>query len=343
MLAEVDKINTSGVLPAGVRIERIYDRKDLIDITTHTVLHNMVMGIMLIFLHPVAVPGRPALRADRVGDDSLRAFFAVVDPDVERRVGQPAVDGRHRLRPHRRRHGDHGREHLPRSFRDGHAQAVARPRRAPRGKLATIFHAATEVTQAIFFSADHHHRRLLAAVHAVRRRRPHLRPDGQTYAYALSGGLLATFTVSPALCALCFPTKVDHAETRAGARPAPRSTTSCCDVGLAHRRGPLAAGARRRCVAVLVGSTIGLEFLPKLEEGNMWIRAAMPASISLEAGNDYANRMRQLIKSFPEAETVISQHGRPDDGTDSTGFFNAEFFVPLRPSSSGARASTRTA
>ena len=84
-------------------------------------------------------------------------------------------------------------------------------------------------------------------------------------------------------------------------------------------------------LAILAGSTIGLEFLPKLEEGNMWIRAVMPASISLEAGNDYANRMRKLIKSFPEAETVISQHGRPDDGTDSTGFFNAEFFVPLKP------------
>ena len=53
-------------------------------------------------------------------------------------------------------------------------------------------------------------------------------------------------------------------------------------------------------LAVLAGSSIGLEFLPKLEEGNMWIRAVMPASISLEAGNDYANRMRRLIKSFPE-------------------------------------------
>ena len=84
-------------------------------------------------------------------------------------------------------------------------------------------------------------------------------------------------------------------------------------------------------LAGLAGGSIGLEFLPKLEEGNMWIRAVMPASISLEAGNDYANRMRKLIKSFPEAETVISQHGRPDDGTDSTGFFNAEFFVPLKP------------
>ena len=100
---------------------------------------------------------------------------------------------------------------------------------------------------------------------------------------------------------------------------------------LARRRLTLAAGLGAGAIAILAGSTIGLEFLPKLEEGNMWIRAVMPASISLEAGNDYANRMRRLIKSFPEAETVISQHGRPDDGTDSTGFFNAEFFVPLRP------------
>src|SRR6202008_2721498 len=98
-----------------------------------------------------------------------------------------------------------------------------------------------------------------------------------------------------------------------------------------HRRAAVAAGLGAGALAILAGSTIGLEFLPKLEEGNMWIRAVMPASISLEAGNDYANRMRRLIKSFPEAETVISQHGRPDDGTDSTGFFNAEFFVPLKP------------
>jgi cobalt-zinc-cadmium resistance protein CzcA len=84
-------------------------------------------------------------------------------------------------------------------------------------------------------------------------------------------------------------------------------------------------------MAIAAGSSIGLEFLPKLEEGNMWIRAVMPASISLEAGNDYANRMRKLIKGFPEAETVISQHGRPDDGTDAAGFFNAEFFAPLKP------------
>ena len=109
---------------------------------------------------------------------------------------------------------------------------------------------------------------------------------------------------------------------RAGARDSPWRTASLTLGGGAW------SAARGDRVA---GSRSGLEFLPKLEEGNFWIRATMPASISLEDGNGYVNRMRELIKGFPEVETVISQHGRPDDGTDATGFFNAEFFVPLKP------------
>ena len=84
-------------------------------------------------------------------------------------------------------------------------------------------------------------------------------------------------------------------------------------------------------LAALAIRSLGLEFLPKLEEGNLWIRATMPSTISLEEGNGYVNRMRVLIAGFPEVESVVSQHGRPDDGTDAAGFFNAEFFAPLRP------------
>ena len=76
-----------------------------------------------------------------------------------------------------------------------------------------------------------------------------------------------------------------------------------------------------------------MEFLPKLEEGNLWIRATLPSTISLEEGNKYVNQMRAVISGFPEVESVVSQHGRPDDGTDATGFFNAEFFAPLKPAS----------
>jgi cobalt-zinc-cadmium resistance protein CzcA len=77
--------------------------------------------------------------------------------------------------------------------------------------------------------------------------------------------------------------------------------------------------------------SLGLEFLPHLEEGNLWIRATLPPSISLEEAQPYVDRMRRVIGSFPETVTVISQLGRPDDGTDTTGFFNAEFNVSLKP------------
>ena len=98
------------------------------------------------------------------------------------------------------------------------------------------------------------------------------------------------------------------------------------------RRGfTLAIGGGLLACAVLAASSVGLEFLPKLEEGNIWLRAALPPSVSLDEGNVYANRMRRLVKSFPEVETVITQHGRPDDGTDPDGFSNVEFFVPLKP------------
>jgi len=78
---------------------------------------------------------------------------------------------------------------------------------------------------------------------------------------------------------------------------------------------------------------LGTEFLPKLEEGNLWIRATLPPTIGLDSGEPHVGRMRDVLKQFPEVITVISQHGRPDDGTDPTGFFNVEFFAPLTPSS----------
>jgi heavy metal efflux system protein len=332
VLAEVDRINGSGVLPPGVRIERIYDRSALVDVTTHTVLHNMVVGVLLIFLIQWLFLGdlRSALIVSATIPFALlfAVVILVVNGESANLLSMGAID--------------FGIivdatvimvENIYRHLSEvGHAQA--RPSRpAPEGltgKLATIFHASTEVTQAIFFSAT-----IIIAgflpLFTLSGVEGHIfGPMARTYAYALSGGLLATFTVSPALAALLLPEKVAHAETQA-VRALRRLYERLRDVVLANRRATVCIGAGVAALAVLAGSTIGLEFLPKLEEGNMWIRAVMPASISLEAGNDYANRMRRLIKSFPEAQTVISQHGRPDDGTDSTGFFNAEFFVPLKP------------
>jgi cobalt-zinc-cadmium resistance protein CzcA len=155
-------------------------------------------------------------------------------------------------------------------------------------------------------------------------------PMAKTYAYAIGGGLLATFTVTPALSAILLPWQVEETETvvvrflRRVFEPAAAFTQ-------ANRILTLGGAAVLVVAAVIGAKSLGLEFLPHLEEGNFWVRATMPQSISLEAGEDYVRGIRQVMKSYPEVVTVISQHGRPDDGTDATGFFNAEFFVPLKP------------
>src|SRR5215813_7358036 len=319
VLAEVERINSSDVLPPGVRIERIYDRSALVDITTRTVLHNMVMGVSLIFLIQWLFLGdlRSALIVSATIPFAL--LFAVVilvmTGESANLLSMGAIDFgiivdatviivenifRHLAENSHRNH-------------DG-----------PVDKTSIVFTAATEVTRPIFFSAT-----IIIAgflpLFTLSGVEGHIfGPMARTYAYALSGGLLATFTVSPALAALLLPDRVSHVETRA-VRALRHVYERVRDVVLAWRRATLMAGVGVFALAVLAGSTIGLEFLPKLEEGNIWLRAALPPSVSLDEGNVYANRMRRMVKEFHEVETVITQHGRPDDGTDPDGFSNVEF------------------
>jgi cobalt-zinc-cadmium resistance protein CzcA len=155
-------------------------------------------------------------------------------------------------------------------------------------------------------------------------------PMAKTYGYAILGGLIATYTVSPALSAMLLPDKVSEVETIV-VRGLRRLYTPILDYVLEARHVAFGGAALVLVLAALALYSLGLEFLPKLEEGNFWIRATLPPSISLEEANGYVNRMRAVIKRYPEVVTVVSQNGRPDDGTDASGFFNAEFFAPLSP------------
>src|SRR5205814_5326378 len=155
-------------------------------------------------------------------------------------------------------------------------------------------------------------------------------PMARTYAYALAGGLLATFTVTPALSAIILPSHIHETETWI-VKFLDRLYVPVLNWALANRKIVMGGAAGLVLVTIMLARLLGLEFLPKLEEGNLWIRATLPPTISLQEGNAYVNEMRKVIRAQPQEADVVSQHGRPHDGTDTAGFFNAEFFAPLKP------------
>src|ERR1700689_1399931 len=335
--AEVDKVNGSGILPPGVSIQRIYDRSDLIHVTTHTVLHNMIAGIVLIFLLqwaflgnirsavivamtiPFALSfaiGLMVLRGESANLLSVGAidFGLVVDATVI------MVENIYRHLAEASAHLGHGPSTLHR----------IRVRSGFRGKIGTISVAAAEVSQSVFFAAA-----IIIAgfvpLFTFSGIEGHIfGPMAKTYAYAIAGGLIATFTVAPALSLMLLQDKVDERETPA-VRLLRRFYEPALEFVLANRIITFSGLALIVLLAFIAVRSLGLEFLPSLEEGNLWVRATFPQSISLEDSDTYVNRMRVLMSKYPEVQSVVSQHGRPDDGTDATGYFNAEFFVPLKP------------
>ena len=328
--AEVERINSSHVLPAGVHIEPIYDRSGLISVTTKTVLRNMIEGMLLIFavqwlflgsfrsavIVAATIPFALSvavlimvLRGESANLLSVGAidFGLVVDATVimvETIFRQLAISEGAGIDPS-----------------TSHGLA---------GRLATIADASAGVGRAIFFAAAIIVASFLPLFLLTGVEGHIFGPMARTYAYAIAGGLIATFTVSPALSALLLPARLDETDTWLVARIR-RAYTPICAFALANRWLTLSLAGVIFAVTVVAAANLGLEFLPHLEEGNFWIRATLPASSSLDAGEPYVARMREVMMTFPEVERVVSQHGRPDDGTDPSGFFNAEFFVPLKP------------
>lgn len=335
--AEVDKVNASGILPPGVRIERIYDRSDLIKVTTHTVLHNMLAGIVLIFLLQWAFLGNirsavivamtiPFALSFAVGLMVLRGESANLLSVGAIDFGL-VVDATVIMVENIYRHLAEASAHLGRGPSTLHRIRV---RSGFRGKTGTISVAAAEVSQSIFFAAA-----IIIAgfvpLFTLSGIEGHIfGPMAKTYAYAIAGGLIATFTIAPALSLLLFQVELEERETLV-VRWLRRAYEPALEFALANRIVTFAGVALIAVLALFAVRSLGLEFLPKLEEGNLWIRATFPQSISLEESDAYVNRMRVLMAKYPEVQSVVSQHGRPDDGTDATGFFNAEFFVPLKP------------
>ena len=334
---EIEHINTGGILPAGYRLEKIYDRSELIDLTTHTVLHNMLLGMVLIFFLQWAFLGNLRSAVVVAATIPFALAFAVAlmvwRGESANLLSMGAIDFGLIV--------DASVIMVENIFRHLTESAAAHRTGEPmlhrvrtsmgwRGKFEVISQSATEVAQPILFSAA-----IIIAgfvpLFTMSGIEGHIfGPMARTYAYAIAGGLIATFTISPALASLLFGRHVSEVETPL-VRALHRGYAPLIAWVLERRRQTLVVTALVVLATAAMAAHLGLEFLPKLEEGNLWIRATMPLSISMSESDGYVDEMRRVIGSFPEVQTTVSQHGRPDDGTDATGPFNAEFFVPLKP------------
>lgn len=328
--AEVDNINTSGILPPGVKLERIYDRSDLTNVTTGTVIENLLAGIALIFILQWLFLGNLRSALIVVVTIPFALSFAVLILTVQ---GESAnllsvgaldfgliVDASVIMVENIFRHMVERARHVE----EGHGSF------SYTSRMSAIMHGSSEVGRGIFFAAAIIIASFIPLFTLTGVEGHIFGPMAKTYAYAIGGGLIATLTISPVLSAMLLPDRLEEVETwivlklRALYEP-------YAAFALANRRLVIGSAILLFATALISVKMLGVEFLPHLEEGNFYVRASLPPSISMEEGQPTVIGIRNMLASYPEVQTVVSTHGRPDDGTDATGFFNAEFFVPLKP------------
>ncbi|MGC1564225.1 MAG: efflux RND transporter permease subunit, partial [Bradyrhizobium sp.] len=347
--SEIEKINADGSLPPGVKLVPFYDRTSLVGVTTNTVLHNLIFGCLLIFavqwfflgdLRSAIIVGANVpfalffsiiilvLRGEDANLLSVGAvdFGIIVDSavilveNVYRNL-QASPEQREELLRElaEKRWGD-----------DPTGSGVSSDKPMWTDRLRLILISGLQVDRAVLFSTAIIVAAFIPLFTMQGVEGQIFGPMARTYAYALVGALVATFTVTPCLASILLPERVSEVETIV-VRGLRRIYSPVLRWSLKRRKITVAIGLAFLGISGFLGSRLGSEFLPTLEEGNLWIRASMPPTLSLEAGMPLVNRMREILLRHPEVITVVSQHGRPDNGSDAAGFFNAEFFVPLKP------------
>jgi cobalt-zinc-cadmium resistance protein CzcA len=345
--SEIEKINSDGSLPPGVKLVPFYDRTTLVGVTTSTVLHNLIFGCLLIFavqwfflgdLRSAIIVGANVpfalffsiiilvLRGEDANLLSVGAvdFGIIVDSavivveNIYRNL-QAGPEEKQRLLQQlaEKRWGD-----------DPTVASSDSPIWTDRLRLILI--SGLQVDRAVLFSTAIIVAAFIPLFTMQGVEGQIFGPMARTYAYALVGALVATFTITPCLASILLPEHISEVETIV-VRSMRRLYTPVLRWSLRNREITVAIGLIFLVVSGFLGSRLGSEFLPTLEEGNLWIRASMPPTLSLEAGMPLVSRMREILLRHPEVITVVSQHGRPDNGSDAAGFFNAEFFVPLKP------------
>jgi cobalt-zinc-cadmium resistance protein CzcA len=326
--AAVERINSDGTLPPGVRIEPFYDRGDLVALTVRTVVHNMLFGIALIFLIqwvflgnfrcalivaatiPVALLLAAIITVLR-GESANLLSVGAIDLGIIVDATVIMVENIYR----------HLAEHSHRAVSD---QVRA------SDKLHRILVAAVEVDKPIFFSVIITIAAFLPLFTMQGVEGQIFGPMSRTYAYALLGAVIATFTVTPVMSSILLPDRVNEVETFI-VRSIRKIYEPILLLAVKNARAAATVALAFLLLCGALGLRLGTEFLPKLEEGNLWIRALLPPTITLDAGRDTVNKIRAVIANYPPVRTVVSEQGRGEDATDPDGSFVAEFFVPLKP------------
>ena len=346
--AKIEQLNADGSLPPGVRIVPYYDRTTLVSVTTHTVLHNLIFGCLLVFVIQWVFLGN--LRSAIIVGVNIpfALFFAVIIMVI---LGEDAnllsvgavdfgiiVDSAVILieNIYRNFQSPGERQSLLQHLAEG--RFGADPTRAAGStsgphwtdRLRLILASALQVDMAIFFSAMITVAAFVPLFTMQGVEGQIFSPMARTYGLALIGALLSTFTITPVLSSFLLPERVEETETIV-VRGLRRVYVPVLSWSLAHRKIMVAMAVAFLVFVGLLISRLGTEFLPALEEGNLWIRASMPPTIGLVAGEPAAAKMREILLRHPEVLTAVSQHGRPDDGSDASPFSNVELFVPLKP------------
>ena len=349
--AAIDKLNHDGSLPPGVHVVPYYDRSSLIALTTHTVLHNLIFGCLLVFFIQWVFLGN--LRSATIVGLNIpfALFFAtillVITGESANLLSVGAVDFGiivdsavilvENIFKNFQRDPEERRSLIDRLAGGAWGPDPTRssePSTSARGwsdRLRLILISAMQVDKAVLFSALITVAGFVPLFTMQGVEGQIFGPMARTYGYALAGALLATFTVTPVIASLLLPKRVKEAETFL-VRMLHRLYDPALRFSLSHRF--LVVGIELTIslgTFFLIAPRLGSEFLPHLEEGNFWIRASMPITLSLQDGEAATRKMREILLRHPEVITVVSQHGRPDDGSDAAPFSNVELFAPLKP------------
>jgi cobalt-zinc-cadmium resistance protein CzcA len=322
--AKIHQLNSGNLLPPGMRITAIYDRTNLIHVTTTTVRHVVIMGLTLVTLVLLSMLGdwRITLIAAvtipfavlfsfslmvLTGQSANLISIGAIDFGILVDASIVVLESVHR-KISRRVEGEDVTDLLLAGVAD-----AARP---------VLF--ATLIILVAFiplFTMQGVPGRIFA-------------PMSVTYGFALTGALIFALVFAPVLGSLAEPKTVGHmtGETWLSSFFR-RHYANALERALRFGRTTWVVAVACLAGAIILFHFVGGEFMPALEEGNLWIRADMQQDISFEASSKLADQIRATLHSFPEITQVVSQMGRPDDGTDVSTFNNIEFLADLKPAS----------